>query len=130
MTLASSKIDISVADPGCLCGSGMFIFDPGSPILDPDFYLSRIPNPGSRIQKQQQKRGVKKICFHTFFCSHKFHIIENYLIFEMLKQKIWGNFQRINELFTQKIVTNLSKTPDPGSPIRIRNTDRYTKIYY
>jgi len=34
----------SVADPGCL-----------SRIPDPNFYPSRIPDPGSRIQKQQQK---------------------------------------------------------------------------
>jgi hypothetical protein len=51
----------------------------------------------------------------------------------MLKKKIWANFQRIIELFTQKIVTKLSKIwvwdlgsepgteknlfriPDPGS---------------
>jgi hypothetical protein len=48
----------------------------------------------------------------------------------MLKKKIWANFQRIIELFNQKIVTKLSKiwvwdpgsrilglkkTPDPGS---------------
>ncbi len=43
----------SVADPGCL--SRILIFTP-----DPDFYPSRIPDPGSRIQKQQQKREVKK----------------------------------------------------------------------
>ncbi len=38
----------------------------------------------------------------------------------MLKEKICANFQRIVELFTQKIVTNLSKTWlwDPGSDIR------------
>jgi hypothetical protein len=36
------------------CGVfGMFI-------PDPDFYPSRIPDLGSRIQKPQQKRGVKK----------------------------------------------------------------------
>ena len=35
------------------CGSGMFI-------PDPDFYPFRIPDLGSRIQKQQQKRGAKK----------------------------------------------------------------------
>jgi hypothetical protein len=50
------------------CGSGMFI-----------------PDPGSRIQKQQQKREVKKNICHTFLCSHKFHKIVNY----------WANFQRI-----------------------------------
>jgi hypothetical protein len=76
-------------------GSAMFI-------LDPDFYPSRIPDLGSRIQKAQQKRGVKKI-------SHKFHKIENYFIFEMLKKKIWASFQRIIELFIQKVVTKLSK---------------------
>ncbi len=69
----------------------------------------------------------------------------------MLKKKIWANFQRNIELFTQKFVTKLSKrwvwypgseirdpeknlfripdpgpgvkkSPDPGSQIRIRNT--------
>jgi hypothetical protein len=62
----------------------------------------------------------------------------------MLKKKIWANFQRVIELFAQKIVTKLSKIwawdprsgirkkpiPDPGSKgqkgtgsrIRIRNT--------
>jgi hypothetical protein len=56
MLLLKSFIFSSVADPGCL-----------SRIPDPDFYPSRIPDPGSRIpdpgsriQKQQQKRGVKK----------------------------------------------------------------------
>ncbi len=66
-----------------------------------------IPDPGSK--KSSKREGWKKICCHTFLCSHKFHIIENYFIFEMLKQKIWANFQRIIDLFTQKIVTKLSK---------------------
>jgi hypothetical protein len=37
----------------------------------------------------------------------------------MLKKKIWVNFQRIIELFTEKIVTKLSKiwVWDPGSQI-------------
>jgi 2-oxoglutarate dehydrogenase complex dehydrogenase (E1) component-like enzyme len=39
----------SVADPGCLSRNLIFT------------------HPGSRIQKQQQKRGVKKICCHIFF---------------------------------------------------------------
>jgi hypothetical protein len=109
----------SVADPGCL--SRILIFThPGS----------RIPDLGPRIQKQQQKRGVrKKISCHTFLWSHKFHKIKNYFIYEVLKKKIWANFQRIVELFTPKIVTKLSKIwgwdlgsgirkkpiPDPGS---------------
>ncbi len=38
----------------------------------------------------------------------------------MLKKKIWANFQRIRKLFTQKIVTKISKlwVWDPGSEIR------------
>ncbi len=44
-----SMVTLNVADPGCL--SRILIFD----------------HPGSRIQKQQQKRGVKKICCSTFF---------------------------------------------------------------
>jgi hypothetical protein len=67
----------------------------------------------------------------------------------MLQEKIWDNFQRILELFTQKIVTKLSKIwvwdprseirkkpiPDPGSRgqkgtgsrIRIGNTGESTR---
>ncbi len=40
------------------CGSGMFIPDPGSWFLP-------IPEPGSRSQKKQQKRGAKKFFYHT-----------------------------------------------------------------
>jgi hypothetical protein len=35
--------------------------------------------------------------------------MENYFSFEVLKKKIWANFQRIIELFTQKIVIKFSK---------------------
>jgi hypothetical protein len=103
------------------CGSGMLI-------PDPDFYPSRISDPGSRIQKPQQKRGVKKICWHTFFCSHKFNKIENYLSFKMLKKKIWANFSKNCITFYSKIchyhaLKNMGlgsgirkkPIPDPGS---------------
>jgi len=73
---------------------------------------SQIPiftHPGSRIHKQQQKRGVKKICCHNFLCSQKFHKIANYFSFEVLTKKNWANFQSIIELFTQNIVSKLSK---------------------
>jgi hypothetical protein len=62
----------------------------------------------------------KKLVVIPFFVATNFHIIENYFILEMLKKKIWANFQRIIELFTQKIVTKLSKiwVWDPGSEIR------------
>jgi hypothetical protein len=36
-------------------------------VADPDFYQSRIPELRSRIQKQQQKRGVKKNMLSYFF---------------------------------------------------------------
>jgi hypothetical protein len=52
----------------------------------------------------------------------------------VLKKKIWANFQRIIELFTQKIVTKLSKiwildpgvkkAPDPGSATLVGDPDR------
>ncbi len=73
--------------------------------------------PGSRIPdpRTATKERGKKICYHTFFCSHKFHKIENYFIFEMLKKKIWPSFQRIIKLFTQKFVTKLSKRGQKGT---------------
>ncbi len=69
----------------------------------------------------------------------------------MLKKKIWANFQRIIEVFTQKMFTKPSniwgwdpgsgenlfripdlgvkKAPDPGSRIRIRNTGKYNGFW-
>jgi hypothetical protein len=65
----------------------------------PDVYPgSRIlifTHPGSRIQKQQQKRGFKKICCHNFLCSHKFHKIANYFSFGLLKKKIGPIFKEL-----------------------------------
>ncbi len=58
-------------------------------IPDPDFYTSRIPDP-----KTATKRGVKKLLSY-FFCSHKFHKIEYYLIFEMLKKKFGPIFKEL-----------------------------------
>ncbi len=72
---------------GQCCGSGMII-------PDPDFYLSRIPDLGSRIRIQLQKRGVKKICCHTFFYSHKFNKIVNNFMYEMLNRKNLGQFSK------------------------------------
>ncbi len=104
----------SVADPGCL-----------SRIPDPDFLP--IPDPGFRIpgSKNSNKReGGKKICCHNCLCSNKFHKIAHYFSFDVLKKKIWANFQRIIEHFTQKIVNKLLKLwiwdpeyeiRDPGS---------------
>jgi hypothetical protein len=66
---------------------------------------SRISVPGSKTATKE--KGEKKCC-QIFFCSHNYHKIEIFFIFEMLKKKIWASFQRIIEVFTQKFVTNLS----------------------
>jgi hypothetical protein len=60
------------------------VADPGclSRIPDPDFFPSRIPDPKTATKE----RGEKKYFCHTFLCT-----------------------VRIIELFTQKIVTKLSK---------------------
>ncbi len=80
----------SVADPGCL--SRILIFT---------HPRSQISDPGSK--NSNKREGWKEICCHTYFYSHKFNKIVNYLIFEMLNKKIWAkNFQRITELLTQK----------------------------
>jgi hypothetical protein len=70
---------------------------------------------------------VKKLVVIPFFCSHKFHKIENYFIFEMPKKKIWASFQRIILLLPKRLSLsskiwvwdpgsgkNLSRIPDPG----------------
>ncbi len=83
----------------------MFIPDPGSWFLP-------IPDP----KTSTKERGEKIFC-HNILCSHKFLKIANYFSFGVLKKKIWANFQRIIEFFTQKIVTKLLKiwVWDPGS---------------
>ncbi len=69
----------SVADLGCL-----------SPIPDPDFCPSRIPDPGSK--NSNKREGRKKICCPTgtSFCNHKYHKIENYFIFLKWCRKKFG----------------------------------------
>ncbi len=56
---------------------------------------SQIPDPKTATKERSEKRLVSYLL--------------NYLSFEVLKRNIWANFQRIIELFTQKIVTKLSK---------------------
>jgi hypothetical protein len=79
-------------------------------------------HPGSRIRIPDPKTatkgtGEKNICCHTFLRRHKFYKIENFSSFEVLKKNFLANFQRIVELFTQKIVTKLFIIWiwDPGS---------------
>jgi hypothetical protein len=95
---------------------------PGSRILIFTHPGSRIPDLGSRIPDPKtvtKERGEKNLLAY-FFCSHKFHKIKYYVIFEILKKKIWANFQRIVEVFTQKTFNMLSNiwVWDPGSEIR------------
>jgi hypothetical protein len=90
---------------------------PGSRILIFTHPGSRIPDLGSRIPDPKtatKERGEKK-----------FPKIVHYFSFEVLKKKIWANFQRIIELFTREIVTKLSKVWvwDPGS--RIQGSKRH-----
>ncbi len=111
------------------CGS------PDPRIPDPDFYPSRvpdlvsriqdlgsrIPDLGSRIPDQKtatKERGENKFVVIPFFVAKNFTKLK-IIHFKMIKKKIWANFQRIIELFTQKIVTKLSKIRvwDPGSEI-------------
>jgi hypothetical protein len=71
------------------CGPGMFIPDP---------------------KTATKERGeVKQSLLSYLFSSYKFHKIENYFIFDILKKKNWASFQRNVALFTQKFVTKLSK---------------------
>jgi hypothetical protein len=94
----------SVEDPGCL-----------SRILDPDFYPSRIPDP-----KRAAKERGKKICCHTFFCSHKFHITPSSGI---RKKPIPDPRSRIPD-------PGVKKSPDPGSgsAILAGRSPKFTKL--
>jgi hypothetical protein len=94
---------------------------PGSRTLIFTHPGSRIPDPKTATKE----RGEKKISGHTFLCSHKFHKIVNYFSFEVLKKKIWANFQRIRTFYQKNCQKALKKMvlgsgirkkpiPDPG----------------
>jgi len=74
----------SVADPGCL-----------SRIPDPDFYSSRIPDLGSRIQKQQQKREVKKLIVKPFYVATKFTKLHIILVLMCLRKNCGPIFKEL-----------------------------------
>ncbi len=71
-------------------------------------------------------RREKNLLSYLFFRAKNFTKL-NYFIFKMLKKKIWANFRRIIELFTQKIVTKISKiwVWDPVSGIRDPGSKRH-----
>jgi hypothetical protein len=73
--------------------------------------------------------GEKKFVVITFFVAKNFTLLK-IILFVKCKKKIWANFKRIIELFSQKIVSKLSKIwvwdpgsgkkpiPDPGSRVQ------------
>ncbi len=90
-----------VYHPISLCVSVLRI-----PDVYPGSWFLPIPDPGSKNRKKRE--GWKKIVVIPF-CSHKFYKIEIFCYFWNAGKKIWPNFQRIIELFTQKVVTKPSK---------------------
>ncbi len=101
---------------------------------DPDFYPSRIPDLGSRIPKQQQKRGVKKISCNTvpFYVATNFTKLKIiiYFSFEVQKKKILANFLRIMELFTvftqkMSLVSEIRDPEKTYSGSRIQGSKRH-----
>ena len=83
---------------------------PGSRILIFTHPGSRIPDLGSRIPDPKpatKERGEKKVFVKHFFVATNFKKCKSILFY--FKKKIWAKFQRIMELFTQKVVTKLSK---------------------
>jgi hypothetical protein len=78
---------------------------PGSRILIFTHPGSRIPVPKTATKE----RGEKKLDVKPFYVATKFNKIVNYFSFEVLKKKIWANFQRIIELFTS-LPKKLSKS--------------------
>jgi hypothetical protein len=118
-------LSISVSKLQC-CGSGMLI--PDSRILIFVHPGSQNPDLGSRIPDPKTATGMIKNLLSYLFGSHKYHKIENYINFELVKKKIWANLnlQRILELSTQKIVIKLSKiwVLDPRSGIQKKNLIR------
>ncbi len=70
------------------CGSGMFI-------PDPDFYPSWIPDLGSRIQKHQQKRWVKKkFVIVLFYVVTNFTKLNLILLSKCWRKKKLGQFSK------------------------------------
>ncbi len=80
------------------CGSGMFI-------ADSDLYQSQISDP----IKTTKGEGWKVGCV-IFFCSHKFHTYENYLLLNRYRKHLSQLTKNYSFFYSQKIVTKLSKT--------------------
>jgi hypothetical protein len=101
----------------------MFIPDPGclSRIPNTDFYPSRIPNPGSRIQDPKtatKERDEKNLWSYLFiYIATNFTKLKIILVLKCWRKKLGPIFKGIVELFTTKNVIKLTKNMglDPGS---------------
>jgi hypothetical protein len=67
--------------------------------------------------KQQQKTGVKRNLLSYLFCSYKYHIIENYFIFELEKKNL-DQFTKNYSSFYAKNCHYALKNKGLGSEIR------------
>ncbi len=85
----------------------------------PGSWFLPIPDPGSRIQKQQWKTGVKKknCCFTFFFGAINFTKLY-YFIFDMLKKKKFGPISKNYRTFYPKNCHQALKNMGLGSGIR------------
>jgi hypothetical protein len=107
----------------------------------PDFYPSRIPDLGSRIQKQEQKRGVKKKIFVIpFYVATNFTKLNIILVLKSLRKNL-GKFSKNYRTFLPKKLSPSSQKygfgiRDPektysgsrgqkGTGSRIRNTAQH-----
>jgi hypothetical protein len=90
------------------CGSGIFIPDAGSRILIFTHPGSQIPEPKTAMKDRGEKKNLlsQRVRYLSFGAINFTKL--NYFIFEMLK-KIGANFQRIIELFTQKLSLSSKK---------------------
>ncbi len=97
------------------CGSGMFIPDPGSWFLP-------IPDLGSQIQKQQQKRRGEKNLLSYRYLFFLPQISQNWKLFYFwnVEEKKLGQFSKNCRTFYPKICHQALENMGLGSEIRIR----------
>ncbi len=78
----------------CVCGSALI---PVFRIRDvyPGSWFLPTPDLGSRIQKQKQKRGVKKICCHNFYAATNFTKLQIILVLECWRKKCGPIFKEL-----------------------------------
>jgi hypothetical protein len=79
-------------------------------IPDPDFYPSRIPDLGSRIQKRGRKeRGEKKSFVKHFFVATNFTKCKIILFLNCSRKKFGPNFKELWNFLPQKLSISSQK---------------------